>query len=379
MLRRTAIAGLAGAAATVALGGTPAFAGHAGEDGRGSHGRRRPTVIGHRGAWGYRPEHTSGGYRLAFRIGADIVKPDVVITKDGVLVSRNSPELSTTTDVASHPEFAGRKTTKMLDGVATTGWFAEDFTLAEIKTLRATERMPDIRPGNAAFNGRFEILTMQEVIDLTRHEARRCGRRLGIAPDVKRPTYYRTLGLPLEQRFVQLLRRNRLDHPHADVAVFVQSFEPSCLQRLDRQLRVPMVQLIDAVGKPYDFVVAGDPRMFTDLVTPDGLRFVRGYADVASVNKDLIIPRDATAHLLAPTTLVHDAHHAGLGVHAWRFANENTFLPADFRTGTDPAAHGDFAAEYGRFYPQGIDGVVSDFPDAAAAARRRRHSDEAAA
>ncbi len=219
---------------------------------------------------------------------------------------------------------------------------------------------------------------MQEVINLVRAEGRRRGRRVGIAPDVKRPTYYRSLGLPIEERFVQLLRYNRLNHPRADLPVLVQSFEPSCLQRLNRVLHLPLVQLIDAVGKPYDFVVSGDPRTFRDLVTLEGLRFVRGYADVASVNKDLIIPRDATAHLLQPTTLVRDAHRAGLGVHAFRFANENTFLPADFRIGTDPAAHGDFAAEYHRFFEQDIDGVVTDFPDAAVAARRNS-DDEAAA
>jgi len=219
---------------------------------------------------------------------------------------------------------------------------------------------------------------MQEVINLVRAEGRRRGRRVGIAPDVKRPTYYRSLGLPIEERFVQLLRYNRLNHPRADLPVLVQSFEPSCLQRLNRVLHLPLVQLIDAVGKPYDFVVSGDPRTFRDLVTLEGLRFVRGYADVASVNKDLIIPRDATAHLLQPTTLVRDAHRAGLGVHAFRFANENTFLPADFRIGTDPAAHGDFAAEYHGFFEQDIDGVVTDFPDAAVAARRNS-DDEAAA
>src|SRR6266545_4318251 len=214
---------------------------------------------------------------------------------------------------------------------------------------RADARHP---AGQRAVNGLFPILTMQEVINLVRAEGRRRGRRVGIAPDVKRPTYYRSLGLPIEERFVQLLRYNRLLH-------------------------LPLVQLIDAVGKPYDFVVSGDPRTFRDLVTLEGLRFVRGYADVASVNKDLIIPRDATAHLLQPTTLVRDAHRAGLGVHAFRFANENTFLPADFRIGTDPAAHGDFAAEYHRFFEQDIDGVVTDFPDAAVAARR--NSDEEAA
>jgi glycerophosphoryl diester phosphodiesterase len=371
MHRRTAIGAIAGGAAGALLGGTPAVA-----DSR----RGRPLIVGHRGAWGYRPEHTAEGYRLAFRLGADIVKPDVVITKDGVLISRNSPELSSTTDVAGHPQFAARKTTKLLDGVATAGWFAEDFTLAEIRRLRATERMPDIRPGNAAFNGRFPLLTMQEVIDLARAEGRRRGRRVGIAPDVKRPTYYRALGLPLEQRFVQLLRRNGLTHRHADVAVFVQCFEPSCLQRLGRQLDLPLVQLIDAAGKPYDFVVAGDPRSYTDLVTPAGLRWVHRYASAVSVNKDLIIPRDATGHLLAPTALVRDAHHTGLDVHAWRFADENTFLPADFQIGTDPAAHGNYLAEYHRFFRQDIDVVVSDFPDAAAAARHHgsRRPDEVA-
>jgi glycerophosphoryl diester phosphodiesterase len=362
MDRRTAITAIAGGTATALIGGAPAVA----------HERRssRPLVIAHRGAWGYRPEHTLDGYRLAFGFGADVVKPDVVVTKDGVLIDRNSPELSSSTDVAKHPEFAARKTTKTLDGVPTTGWFAEDFTLAEIQRLRATERMPDIRPGNARFDGRFKVLTMQQVIDLARAEGRRRGRRLGIAPDVKRPTYYRSLGIPLEDLFVRLLRRNGLTGRHADVAVYVQSFEPGCLRRLGRRLELPMVQLLDEVGQPFDFTAAGDPRRYTDLVTPAGLRFVRGYADAVSVNKDLIVPRDTTGHLLAPTTLVRDAHRTGLTVHAWRFADENTFLPADFRRGTDPAAHGDFLAEYRVFYRQGIDAVVSDFPDAAVLARR---------
>jgi glycerophosphoryl diester phosphodiesterase len=365
MHRRTVISGIATGAATTVFGGVPAFA----DD---HHRRRgRPLVIAHRGAWGYRPEHTSAGYRLAFQLGADIIKPDAVLTRDGVVISRNSPELSTSTDVASHPEFAGRRTTRTLDGVPTTGWFAEDFTLAEIKTLRAIERMADLRPGNTAYDGRFPILTMQEVIDLVRAQARRYGRRLGIAPDVKRPTYYRSIGMPIEERFVELLRRNRLTHRHADLAVYPQCFEPSCLQRLRRLVDLPLVQLVDEVGKPYDFVVSGDPRGYTDLVTPAGLRWVRRYADAVSVQKDLIIPRDATAHLLTPTTLVPDAHRAGLVVHAWRFCDENLFLPADFRIGTDPKVHGDFIAEYHRFYDQGIDAVVSDFPDAAVAARRR--------
>jgi glycerophosphoryl diester phosphodiesterase len=369
MHRRTAIAAIATGAATTVIG-TPAFA-----DPGGHRRHTRPLIIAHRGAWGYRPEHTLDGYRLGYRIGADIIKTDVVCTRDGVLVARNSPELSGSTDVASHPEFAGRKTTKMLDGVATTGWFVEDFTLAEVKTLRAMESIPTVRPANTRFNGMFQIPTTQEVIDLARAESRRRGRPVGIAPDIKRPTYFRNLGLGLEERVVRLLRRNGLHHRHAEVAVTPQSFEPSCLQRLNRMVGLPLVQLIDEVGKPYDFVVSGDPRGYTDLVKPDGLRFVRGYADAVSVNKNLIIPRDATAHLLAPTTLVRDAHHAGLTVHAWRFCDENMFLPADYRLGTDPNVHGDFIAEDRRFFREGIDVIITDFPDAAATARAGRGLD----
>jgi glycerophosphoryl diester phosphodiesterase len=375
MHRRTVIAAMTGGTAAALLGGTAAFAGPDieadGVQGAGRHGRAlRPLVIGHRGAWGYRPEHTAEAYHLAFRIGADIVKPDVVFTKDGVLIDRNSPDLTGATDIANHPEFASRRTTKVLDGVPTTGWFAEDFTLAEIKTLGATERMADLRPANTRFNG-SKILTMQEVIDLVKGESRRHGRRLGIAPDVKRPTYYRAMGRSIEEELVKLLRRNKLTHRHADVAVHIQSFEPSCLQRFNRLVDLPLVQLIDAVGKPYDFTAAGDPRNYTDLVTPEGLRWVHGYANTVSINKDLIIPRDATAHLLTPTTVVRDAHRAGLTVHAWRFCEENTFLPADFRLGTDPAVHGNFLAEFRLFFRQGIDAMVSDFPDGAAMARRQ--------
>src|SRR5947207_11680794 len=247
MHRRTAIAAIATGAATTVIG-TPANA---------SPARRprqaRPLIIAHRGAWGYRPEHTLDGYRLGYHLGADIIKTDVVCTKDGVLVARNTPELSGSTDVAAHPEFAARRTTKLLDGVATTGWFVEDFTLAEVRTLRAVESIPTIRPANTRFNGMFPIPTTQEVIDLARAESRRRGRPVGIAPDIKRPTYFRNLGLGLEERLVRLLRRNGLHHRGADVAVYPQSFEPSCLQRLNRLVHLPLVQLIDEVGKPYDF------------------------------------------------------------------------------------------------------------------------------
>jgi glycerophosphoryl diester phosphodiesterase len=369
MHRRTAIAlGLGAAAAPTLLAATPA---HAHED---EHRRRhRLTVIGHRGAWGYRLEHTLESYRLAISFGADYIEQDLVPTKDHVLIARNSPELSTTTDVANHPEFADRKTTKVIDGVATTGWFSHEFTLAEVKRLRARERMPDIRPGNAAFDGKLAIPTLQEVIDLARSEGRRRGRRIGIYPETKRPTYYRSIGIDFEDLLTRTLRRNGLVCAHADVPVFLQSFEPSSLRKLKRMTGLPVAQLVDAVGAPYDFVAAGDPRTFRDLVTPEGLRFVRGYADVVAVNMDLIIPRDATNHLTTPTTLVRDAHRLGAGVHAWRFANENTFLPADYQRGTDPKAWGDFPAHYRRFLRENIDGVLSDFPDAAVAARAVTH------
>jgi glycerophosphoryl diester phosphodiesterase len=371
MLRRTALAlAVVGATVTIPLGTAPVPAvGATGDAGVPCTARTRPTVIGHRGAWGYRPEHTLESYRLAIALGANYIEQDLVSTKDGALIARNSNELSGTTDVANHPEFAGRRTTKVVDGVSLTGWFSEDFTLAEVRTLRARERMPDIRPDNARYDGLFGIPTLQEVIDLARAEGIRRHKRIGIYPETKRPTYFRSIGLPLEERLVAALRRNGLTRPGARVPVFLQSFEPSSLQRLDRMVRLPKAQLVDAVGKPYDFVVSGDPRTFADLVTPEGLRWVRGYADAVAVNKDLIVPRDATGHLLAPTTLVRDAHRAHVAVHAWRFANENTYLPADFRVGTDPAAWGRSAAEYRAFYRLGIDGVISDFPDAAVAVR----------
>ncbi len=374
MFRRTVI--VLAATASVLAGAVPARAAADGSAAVDSQSRRcrpgAPTVIGHRGAWGYRPEHTLESYRLGIRLGADVVEQDLISTKDGVLIARNSNELSSSTDVAAHPEFAGRKTTKVVDGATLTGWFSEDFTLAEVKALRATERTPAVRPGNAAYDGRFQVPTLQEVIDLVRAESRRQHRRIGIYPETKRPTYFRSVGLPLEERLIATLRRNGLNHRGADVPVYLQSFEPSSLQRLNRMSHLPVVQLVDAVGKPYDFVVSGDPRTFPDLVTPAGLRWVGRYADIVAVNKDLIVPRDATGHLAAPTSLVADAHRAGVQVHAWRFANENTFLPADFRRGADPIAWGDHAAEYHLFFRLGIDGVLTDFPDAAVAARHRR-------
>ena len=336
-----------------------------------SRGRRLPLVIGHRGASGYRPEHTLAAYRLAIAMGADYIEPDLVSTKDHVLVARHENEIGGTTDVAAHPEFAARRTTKTIDGVAVTGWFTEDFTLAELRTLRARERLPDLRPDNTVFDGLYQVPTLQEVIDL----AGRAG--VGIYPETKHPTYFDSIGLSLEEPLVATLDANGYRGPRAPV--FIQSFETANLKELNRLTRVPLAQLLDATGRPYDFVVAGDPRTYADLATPAGLEEIAGYADGVGVNKNLIVPRDAGQNLLDPTSLVRDAHRAGLAVHAWTFRNENSFLPADFRQGNPASpiylgATGDAPAEYRLFFRLGVDGLFSDNPDTAVASRHQLFS-----
>jgi glycerophosphoryl diester phosphodiesterase len=331
-------------------------------------GRRLPLVIGHRGASGYRPEHTLASYRLAIEMGADYIEPDLVSTKDHMLVARHENDITGTTDVADHPEFADRKTTKTIDGVEHTGWFTEDFTLAELRTLRAVERLPDLRPTNTAFNGLYQIPTFQEVIDL----AKRAG--VGIYPETKHPTYFDSIGLSLEEPLLATLRANGLDSRKAKV--FIQSFETSNLKELHGKTHVPLVQLIDEVGAPYDLVAAGDPRTYADLVTPAGLAEIATYADGIGPSKNLIVPRDAAGNLLDPTSLVRDAHRVGLVVHPWTFRRENNFLPLDFRQGNPASpefirAAGDLPAELRLFFRLGVDGVFSDNPDTAVATRHQ--------
>ncbi len=334
--------------------------------------RADPLVIAHRGASGYRPEHTLAAYELGARLGADYVEPDLVRTKDGVLVARHENEISGTTDVASRPEFAARRTTKVVDGVPLTGWFTEDFTLAELQSLRAIERIPAIRPRNTRFDGLYEVPTFQEVIDLTKRLSKELGRPIGIYPETKHPTYFRDIGLPLEEPLVRALNRNGLNSRHAKV--FVQSFEVGNLQMLDRELRVPLVQLLGArTQKPWDFVVSGDPRTYADMATPAGLSDIAEYADGVGPSKDYIVPRDAAGNSLPPTSFVDDAHDAGLLVHPYTFRNENSFLPLELRlppdASADPAAYGDAAAEYEQFFELGVDGLFSDNPDTAVRAR----------
>ena len=320
-----------------------------------------PLVIGHRGACGYRPEHTLESYRLAIRLGADYVEPDLVSTRDGVLVARHENEISGTTDVAAHPEFADRRTTKAVDGVAMTGWFTEDFTLRQLRTLRATERLPEVRPQNTIFDGRYEIPTFQEIIDLVVSEERRLGRPIGIYPETKHPSYFASIGLSLEEPLVSTLYRNELGE--ATSAILIQSFETQNLRKLHRMTDVRLIQLLDSVGGPFD-----DRRSYADLATPAGLASIAEYAYGIGADKDLIVPRGVVGGLLAANPLVHDAHQAGLVVHAWTFRAENRFLPLDFRIGINRDARGDSISEYELFLRLGVDGVFTDHPDTAVAA-----------
>ncbi len=324
-------------------------------------------VIGHRGAPAYRPEHTLGSYELAIEYGADVIEPDLVATRDGELVARHENEIGGTTDVAGHPEFASRRTTKTIDGVALTGWFTEDFTLAELRTLRARERIADIRPDNSRYNGVYMIPTFQEVIDLAKAKTAETGRTIAIYPETKHPTYFQSIGLPLEQRLLDKLAANGYAGP--DAPVFIQSFEVANLRAMRALTGLRLVQLLSAPpARPYDFVAANDPRGYADLITPAGLATVATYANGIGPDKNMVIPRDANGRLMAATSLVADAHAAGLIVHPYTFRPENTFLPADFRSSTQANARGDLFGEITRFLQAGVDGVFSDDAFAARAA-----------
>ncbi|WP_425247955.1 glycerophosphodiester phosphodiesterase [Streptomyces sp. NEAU-NA10] len=355
-----------GLAGTARAADAPLGAGHGG---RGLKSLPVPTIIGHRGASGYRPEHTFGSYQLALDLGADIVEAgDLVPTKDGHLVCRHEPEIGGTTDVASHPEFADRRTTKVLDGVSTTGWFTEDFTLAELKTLRATERIPANRPHNTLYDGRWEIPTFEEVLKWQDEQTRKRGKQVWIYPELKHPTYFRKLGLGLEERVAKLLRKYGKDGRNAPV--ILQSFEPTSIQRLNKLVDNPLVVLLSgATTRPWDFVETGDPRTVADLVTRKGLREIAGYAQGIGPTLDLVIPKDASGNLTTPTTLVKDAHAVGLILHPYTMRNENPFLPANFRKGTDADAYGDVFGAYRTYFATGIDGVFTDQPDTGLLAR----------
>ncbi|MFI9252980.1 glycerophosphodiester phosphodiesterase [Streptomyces sp. NPDC053069] len=371
---RRAILGAAVFGASGAVLGLPGMAEAAGArtggyGGRGLKSLPVPTIIGHRGASGYRPEHTFGSYELALDLGADVVEAgDLVPTKDGHLVCRHEPEIGGTTDVAAHPEFADRKTTKVLDGVSTTGWFTEDFTLAELKTLRAIERIPANRPHNTLYNGRWEIPTFEEVLKWQDEQTRKRGKQVFIYPETKHPTYFRRLGLGLEERVAKLLRKYGKDGRNSPV--ILQSFEPTSIQKLNQLVDNPLVVLLSSAdSRPYDFVESGDPRTVADLITPKGLREIAGYAQGIGPTLDLIIPKNADGTLGKPTTLVSDAHKVGLILHPYTMRNENPFLPAEFRKGSAADAYGDSFGAFKRYFATGIDGVFTDNADTGVLAR----------
>jgi glycerophosphoryl diester phosphodiesterase len=326
-----------------------------------------PVVIGHRGACGYRPEHTLASYSLAIDLGADYLEPDLVSTKDGVLVARHENEISGTTDVAARPQFASRHTTKVVAGRELTGWFTEDFTLAELKTLRAIERIPRVRQGNTLYDGRFEIPTLQEVIDLAQRASERAGRTIGIYPETKLPSYFAHIGLALEDPLVEVLHRN--GYRTCSDPVFVQSFEVAGLRTLAQRTDVRLVQLLACSGQPYDLSVSGDTRTYDDLASPAGLLELAGYAAGIGPAKDRVIRRNRDGGLGSATSLVSDAHRAGLVVHPYTFRNENAFLPTDLRLGSRPTDYGDAFAEYRAFWAAGVDGLFTDNPDTARLAR----------
>lgn len=331
-----------------------------------------PLVIGHRGACGYVPEHTLTSYFIAIQQGADFVEPDLVMTQDGILVARHENEIGATTNVADHLEFATRRKAKTVDGVASEGWFTEDFTLAELKTLRARERIADVRPDNVRFDGQFEIPTFEEILALARAvqsersvRARLLGlpepAPIGVYPETKHPSYFSKLGLAMEGPLLAALGRWHFAGPEAPV--FIQSFEVGNLKALRAMTDLPIVQLVESGGQPFDFTASADPRTYADLMMPAGLAEIARYAQVIGVNKTLIIPRNVDGSLARPTSLVADAHAHGLKVHGWTFRAENAFLPRKFRSSSARARRGNLGAELAVYLATGMDGFFTDQPD----------------
>ncbi len=322
-------------------------------------------VIAHRGASGERPEHTIAAYTLAIEQGADYIEPDLVLTKDGMLVARHENEISETTDVASKPGFADRKATKTIDGQQVTGWFTEDFTLAELKTLRTKERLPQLRKANMAYDGQFEVPTFEEILELAKEQGAKTGRPIGIYPETKHPSYFASIGLPHEAPLLALLEK--YGHTEKTAPVFIQSFEVGNLQVLRGKTRLRLIQLMDEKGSPAD----RPDLTYPNMATPGGLKTIAAYADGIGPNKSLVIPRNMLGVLDEPTSLVADAHTAGLAVHPWTFRRENYFLPLGQKSGVNPRGIGDLESEIRAFFKAGVDGVFSDNPAQAAAARNK--------
>ena len=356
-----------------------------------------PLVIGHRGASGYRPEHTLAAYELAIAQGANYIEPDLVMTKDGELLARHEPMLArvilnadgniqydasgapvlhrsdTSTNVWQLPQYAGRLQVKTLDGVKVGGWWVEDFTAAEIRAdIFAQERLRDLRTANNAYNNQYRIPTLQEVIDLAKAKSSQLGRTIGIYPETKHPSYFQGVATAngvqrMEDKLVSILHANYGNT--ADAPVFIQSFEVANLQYINTQTNIRIAQLLNGAGQPFDFTLASDARSYADLAKLDatGLQFIDGYADGVGVNTNLMIPL-VGGKLGTPTTLVADAHSLGMVVHGWTFRAENNFLPNEFDSSTDPAAIGDLKGQIQAFTALGMDGFFTDHPDLGVAA-----------
>ena len=352
---------------------------------------RAPLLIAHRGASGYRPEHTLEAYALGIEQGADFIEPDLVLSQDGVLHARHEPMLArvqlesdgrtikrsadgrpelhridTSTNVWQLEKYTDRLRIKQLDGKPVGGWFAEDFTAAELRAdVRAQERLRDFRQSNNVFNNLYAIPTLAEVIDLALRRSKELGRTIGIYPETKHPSYFKSF---TDARGLQRMEDLLVAQLHAaygnnqDAPVFIQSFEVNNLQYVRRQTKLRLIQLLSATGQPYDFQVSGDMRSYQDLARPQGLDFLKGYVDGIGAHTQLIVPSDGR-RLQAPTALIQNAHARGLPVHGWTFRVENQFLPSELARGTSASAPGDMAAQLRVFIEAGLDGFFTDHPD----------------
>ena len=321
-------------------------------------------VYAHRGASALRPEHTLAAYALAIRDGADVVEPDLVSTRDGALIARHENEIGSTTDVAQHPEFAHRKTTKIIDGQRITGWFTEDFTLAELKTLRARERLPELR--GTRWDGQFQLVTLDEIIDFVAAEAAAIHRPIGLIPEIKHPSYFHAIGLPMEDKVLATLQAHAYTR---SATVTIQSFETDNLRYLRTRIgdrpNIRLLQLMDSADATLPDMSGPDKgKRYAELETPQGLQAIARYADAIGPGLDSLIPRTADGRLMMPTPLIQNAHAAGLRVEPYTFRPENSFLPADYRKGNAPAARNDdgMIAVMHKFIEAGVDAFFTDDP-----------------
>ncbi|WP_251453468.1 glycerophosphodiester phosphodiesterase family protein [Microbacterium sp. Marseille-Q6648] len=326
--------------------------------------RRRPLVIGHRGAPGYRPEHSRSSYDLALEMGVDAVEPDIVVSRDGVLVVRHENEISGTTDVADRPEFADRRTRKRVDGIELTGWFTEDFTWEELSTLRCRERLPDVRPHSATFDDQQPVLRLRDVLDLVRAGGLAQGREIGVVLEVKHPTYFASVGWDVAALIEDELRA--AGWADGELPLIVESFESTLLHDVkQRGIRGSYIYLLEASGSPFDLVAARGAAAptYRAMAAPAGLDALAGRVDGISVDKRMILAPDKLGRITGPSPVIADAHARGLRVFTWTCRPENRFLMRSLRRGGGPGGYGEYESEWAVIRDAGIDGVFVDHPD----------------